>query len=151
MKKEKGLKNKQAEKPEGYVFGRPTLYKQEYCEMLKEHMGKGFSFESFAGLIGTDRSTIYEWLTSQKDFSDAKKQAFELSRLFWEQQGLIGLYDENFGNGAGSRKLNATVYIFNMKNRFPDEWREKTEVKHDGEIKSGFQINFIQAKDDKND
>jgi hypothetical protein len=118
------------------MAGRPTDYKPEYCDMLIDHMGQGYSFESFAGLVDVARSTIYEWVENQPDFSDAKSTAFEKSRLFWEKAGIDGLfseteYDEK-GKPTKSRSLNSTVWIFNMKNRFKDEWREKQEIKHEG-------------------
>jgi hypothetical protein len=88
------------------VLGRPTEYRTEYCSELVDHMNKGYSFESFAGLIGVARSTIYEWVTSQPDFSDAKKAGFEASRLFWEKVGIdiaktgTGNVERQAGNGA---------------------------------------------------
>lgn len=103
--------------------GRPTDFDDKYCEMLVDHMADGFSFESFAGLIGVTRSTIYLWVEKHEQFSDAKQRGFEASRLTWEK---IGKDIAKDGQG------NATSFIFNMKNRFPDEWREKQEIKHEG-------------------
>lgn len=108
--------------------GRPTLYKKEYCEKLIKHMAKGFSFESFAGLMRVSKQTIYEWLDKHKEFSDAKKEAMELNRLFWEQKGVQGLYSE------ARKPFNSTVWLFNMKNRFPREWRDKHEVEQSGNV-----------------
>ena len=70
------------------MAGRPTDYKEEYCEMLIAHMSKGFSFESFAGVIGAAKQTIYNWLEANPEFMDAKNAAFEKSRLFWEGVGI---------------------------------------------------------------
>ena len=119
--------------------GRPSKFKKEYCNELVDHMEKGLSFESFAAVINVNRDTLYEWAKVHSEFSDAQKLGQEKSRLFWEQKGIDGLFNESFGEGQGSRSLNATVWIFNMKNRFG--WRDKQPgeedktIKHEGEIK----------------
>jgi hypothetical protein len=107
-----------AEKKKSPV-GRPTKYKTEYCEQLIDHMAKGFSYETFGAVIGVMPSTIYLW-EQHPEFSEAKKMAFAKCRLWWEQQGQLGLM-------AGERdpKLNSPVWIFNMKNRF--NWTDKRE------------------------
>lgn len=106
-------------------MARPTKYKPEYCEQLIEHMTNGFSFESFAGLISVDRQTIYNWIDAQPEFFDAKRQGFEKSRLFWEDVAIKG--------ASGSMPVNATLTVFNLKNRFPKEWRDKHDVNHSSE------------------
>ncbi len=103
--------------------GRPTDYKPEYCQMLIDHMAEGFSFESFAAVIKVTRSTLYEWVSAQPDFSDAKQRGFEASRLTWEQ---IGRDIAKKGEG------NATAFIFNMKNRFREDWNDKQTIEHQG-------------------
>ena len=90
--------------------------------MLIEHMAKGFSFESFAGLIEVQGQTIYNWLESEPDFLEAKNAAFDKSRLFWERIGIEFLVNKYQGDN-----LNTTLWIFNMKNRFG--WRDVKEEK----------------------
>lgn len=119
--------------------GRPTDFKPEYCQQLIEHMEEGYSFESFAGRVKKSRATIYNWLDAQPEFLDAKNTAFECSRFFWEN---IGINISRLGEG------NATAYIFNMKNRFPDEWREKqTEVNINSEKDSSVSVTFNEKTD----
>lgn len=93
--------------------GRPTKYKPEYCDQLVDHMTDGYSFESFAGKCEVNIDTLYHWCTIHPSFSEAKKIAVEKCRLFWERMGIEGLRYKDF---------NATVWIFNMKNRF--KWRD---------------------------
>lgn len=104
--------------------GRPTKYEKDYCIDVIDHMEQGYSFESFAGLVGVAKSTLYEWQDRNPEFSDAVKIAFEKCRLFWEKEGIKGLWS---GNGSN---FNSTNWIFQMKNRFKDEWREKQEFDH---------------------
>lgn len=100
--------------------GRPTLYKEEYCDALIAHMQSGLSFESFAGRIGTNRDTLYEWAKVHPKFSDAKKQGTDASLLHWEKLGLNSLFEKTFQAG---------VYVFTMKARF--RWAEQLVIRDD--------------------
>ena len=110
------------ENQETAKVGRPSVYKPEYCQMLIDHMASGLSFESFAGLIGVCRATVYNF-EKHPEFLDAKKIAFERNRLFWEKVGVEGMF-----MGGKDNPFNATVWVFNMKNRF--NWSDKKETSH---------------------
>lgn len=109
--------------------GRPSKYKPEFCEMLIEHMGQGYSFESFAGIIEVNQDTLHEWTKTHDCFSEAKKIAFAKCQNFWESLGIkhiINKSDSEFCGDSGSsksRSLNAAVWVFNMKNRF--KWKDR--------------------------
>ncbi len=132
--------------------GRPTIYKPEFCDLLIDHMEKGFSYESFAGLIGVSKQTIYDWEKANQEFLDSKKIGVEKSRLFWETQGIEGIYtteifeqDEN-GSRSTKKALNSSVWIFNMKNRFKDEWRDKQEAELSGNVTGVLMPNPVSLK-----
>ena len=110
--------------------GRPTTYKPEYCERLIEHMSEGLSFESFCGVVECAKDTLYNWARANPEFARAKEIAFEKCRLFWERVGISGATGAN-------KDFNATSWIFNMKNRFYDEWRDKQEVEQSGTVLLG--------------
>lgn len=129
-KKPKPVKTKKSAsqdfKPEGYVFGRPTKYRKEFCLMLIKHMSKGFSFESFGAVIDTHKQALYEWAEKHDDFSNAKLLATEKCRLFWENAGQTGMYLKEF---------KSPVWRLNMANRFG--WAEKQITEHKGGISLG--------------
>lgn len=111
-------------------IGRPSKYKPEYCQMLIDHMSQGLSFESFAAVINISRDTLFEWSKEHDDFSYSKKIAFDNCQLFWEKLGIDNILNvsesESFGEGqskSSSKSLNASAWIFNMKNRF--KWKDK--------------------------
>jgi hypothetical protein len=104
--------------------GAPTKYKKEYCQKVIDFMAQGYSFEAFAGSIGVCADTVFEWAKVHPEFSDSKKLAYERNRVFWETQGIDGL------RSSKNNSFNATVWIFNMKNRF--RWRDRVE--HSGGI-----------------
>jgi hypothetical protein len=125
MAKKKKEPEKPSAKPPDYVFGRPSLYRPEYCEMLVKHMASGLSFDTFAAVIDVNLDTLYEWAKVHPAFSEAKKTAFLKNLHFWEMQGMKGMWED-----ADGPKINPTIWIFNMKNRH--RWRDK----HDIEVKT---------------
>ena len=122
--------------------GRPTDYDPSFCNELILHMEQGLSFESFAGVVRCTKSTLYRWLNHNSDFSDAKHRGVQLCRLWWERLGIQGV--QGFGpecvkkrkvvNGVeveveyAAAQFNVGAWIFNMKNRFPEEWRERPDL-----------------------
>lgn len=104
--------------------GRPPDYKPEYCAMLIDHMSKGLSYETFSAKIGTCRQTLYNWEKEYPEFLDTKKAAMEISQLWWESAGVNGLYtivehDKESGTtNIIEKKINASMWIFQMKARF---------------------------------
>jgi hypothetical protein len=116
-------------------------YKPEFCQMLIEHMAEGYSFESFAKVAGVMEITLYRWTQPdgdwfKPDFYEAKQRAFAENRYFWESKGISGLTTKEF---------NATIWVFNMKNRFG--WRDKQEMTHQGPNEGPIQVQSIMAKD----
>lgn len=108
-------------KKEKTVHGRPTKYREEFDEMLIEHMTNGYSFESFAGVIEVNQDTLHEWSKKHASFSESKKIAFAKCQVFWEKMGINGLM-----NNPKGATLNTANWIFNMKNRF--KWTDKVHV-----------------------
>ncbi len=126
--------------------GRPSKYKPEYCEQLIEHMEQGYSFDSFAGIVEVNIDTLYEWTKVHEEFSEAKKVAFSKCQVFWEKIGIDNILNksetESFGKNEFTTKstsLNASAWIFNMKNRF--KWKDKQPDENDQ-----ININFTLAE-----
>jgi hypothetical protein len=101
--------------------GRPSKYDPKFCDMLIEHMAKGYSFESFAGDIGVNRDTLYEWTSVHSNFSDAKKTGASKSLKAMEEIGLLGMTGELKG-------FNVAAWIFTCKNRHSDMFRDSVEI-----------------------
>lgn len=94
-------------------------YNPIFDQKLIEHMSLGFSFESFAGVVGVTRQSLYNWEKKFKSFKKAKGIGVSKSLMFWEALGIDGTH-----KGKG---FNAASWIFNMKNRFG--WSNKEEIK----------------------
>lgn len=106
---------------------RPSLYEAEFCDRVIELGREGASKAEMSHALGVARSTFQLWEQEHSEFSVAVKKAVELSQGWWESQGRKAV----FGKVPG---FNATAFIFNMKNRFPADWRDKQEVEHSGEM-----------------
>lgn len=115
--------------------GRPTIYDKSFCKLLVEHMSKGFSFESFAGVLRVNGESIKLWAKEHPEFSAAKQIGFELSRLWWEKTGIDGLHCTPQGPN-----LNANLWRVNMVSRFRKEWQVNTNVNVSGSIEHQLKV-----------
>ena len=125
------------DKPQGYVFGRPTDYRPEFCERVIEMGAEGKSKVEIACELGVGRTTIKRWEDVHPDFRSAMAHAKDLEQAWWERQGRSNLTAQHFQSSMWSRSMAA---------RFPDDWRETTrnentgpnggpmEMKHSGSI-----------------
>jgi hypothetical protein len=107
------------QKPEGYVFGRPTLYRPEYCEMVIQRMSEGVSLTAFAGTIGVSKNAVYEWIRAHAAFGDAVSCA-RAARTLWLERKLLR-------SRTGAETAAA---IFALRNAAPDEWRNVKHQEH---------------------
>lgn len=122
-------------------IGRPSIYDPAMCDRVVECGREGMGVAEMSAEIGISRETFNAWRKSRPEFSDAVKEAVALSQAWWEKQGRMA----TFGAIDG---FNATSYIFQMKNRFRDDWRDKHEMEHSGP--DGVPLQFVirdMAKD----
>lgn len=112
--------------------GGKTLYKKEYCKKLVDHMSRGLSYESFGGVIGVGRSTMYEWEGVHKEWKQAKAEAMERAQLFFEQR-LIAKVSGQEIQGVDSKKIDTPCLIFALKTRFHKTYGEKQDITSNGE------------------
>lgn len=104
------------DKPEGYVFGRPTKYRPEMCERAIALGREGASKVEIAFELGITKVTLNEWAKEIPDFSVAITHAMDASQVWWERKGKENLESQIFQASMWSRSMAA---------RFPDDWREK--------------------------
>jgi hypothetical protein len=69
----------------------PSKYDSSYCERLIAHMAQGFSFDSFAAMIGTGRRVLYKWAKVHAEFAEAKAIGVVKLLLFLEKVALEAL------------------------------------------------------------
>jgi hypothetical protein len=102
---------------------------RNFCKSFAEHIESGYSDTSFPDC---DYRTIYTGLENNPDVLQSEKELIEKSKrrrmMFWEGEGMKLATGESEGN--------ATAWIFNMKNRFPEEWKDKKEVDNSHEFRN---------------
>ena len=78
----------------------------------------GESVAEVALQIGISKGTFYNWVNKYPKFREAYAQGQFVCEAWWMQLGRAG--------AAGRvRNVNATMWIFNMKNRF--KWRDRPD------------------------
>ena len=124
---------------EAQPVGRPTKYRPEYCQMVIDHMAKGYSFEAFGADVDCGKDTLYEWAKVHPEFSDAVEKGRIRSLKFWETLGMNGTVgkpnyyiDAITGKKTATDKFNSQTYALHMANKH--KWvSNKTDVTTDGE------------------
>jgi len=109
--------------------GRPSKYDPKFCETVIEVGEQGDTLAAMAEACDIHRETLNEWMKIHPEFSDAVKRGLQKAQVLWERSGLemaLGLKESG----------NPTTYIFNMKNRFKDDWRDKHDFNHESEDRS---------------
>lgn len=99
-------------------------YNQKMCKKAIEVLKGGESLAAVCCELGIGRSTLYEWKQKHPEFSEALEMGLQYSQRIWEQigkDGIIGNYD----------KFNGAPWMFTMKNRFREDYKEDKDVKTD--------------------
>ncbi len=110
--------------------GRPTKYLPEMCDKVRELGELGKSKTQIAASLKITRETLYAWCDIHPEFSDSVKVAEQLSQAWWEEQGQKGMW--------GGKKFNATAFIFQMKNRFREDYQDRVDTKHTLDVSAAF-------------
>jgi hypothetical protein len=82
-----------------------------------QHLSEGLSKECF---VDCDYRTIEKYLSETIVLQTKKERAERAGRLFWER---LMMYV-----ATGKSKGNPAVLIFTMKNKFPESYKDRTEV-----------------------
>lgn len=125
--------------------GRKSKFDSELTKVAVEFMAKqGLTDEAMSNKLGVSRSTFSKWKAENEDFynnlKDWKKEADGKVEKSLYQRALGYKYDEVCVEGDRTRTTTKEVapdvvaQIFWLKNRMPNEWRDKKEVEHSGEI-----------------
>ena len=105
--------------------GRPSKYpkgdeeKRRLFSDIFEYAKEGMSLTEIAVNIEISRATLYNWMDAHDEFLDTIKKAEAISQAWWEKLGR---------NMAMTGEGNASSFIFQMKNRFHKEYKDRKAV-----------------------
>lgn len=103
--------------------GRPTDYREEYCDSVIEWAREGKSRAWMAAQMEISRQTMLNWEHAHPEFLDATTRAAMIAQAWWEDAGQDGMVSDKF---------NGSVWAKSMAARFPEDWRDKSETAHTG-------------------
>jgi transposase len=107
------------------IVGRPTKYNPEMCKEIIALGESGASKTEMAEGIGVLIETLNAWAIKHVEFSIALKTARQKSQVWWETIGRLAA-------STPDSKINPTHYIFQMKNRFREDWNDTRETRITG-------------------
>jgi transposase len=118
--------------------GRPSDYKIQFCEQIIEFGKEGMSKTEMCLELNICKQTMANWCEEHPEFLEAVKKAVDYSQGWWEKQGRRATFN--------SEGFNSTSYIFNMKNRFKEDWSDTSN--NNITLSESLIINRTAPKDD---
>ena len=108
--------------------GRPTKYDPSWMlDKVIEVGSNGGTHAEMCIELGIVVDTFHNWLRLHKPFSEAVKRADTAAQVWWERAAKNGATGQIQG-------WNPTTYIFHMKNRFRESYRDKPEIEVNGPV-----------------
>lgn len=126
--------------------GRPTDYEPEYAEQAAKLCALGATDVEVADFFGVDVRTVYRWKHAHPEFCQSLNAGKEKA----DERVVNSLYQKAVGYTFESEKIfnhqgtilraptrehvppDTSAAIFWLKNRKPDDWRDKQEHEHAG-------------------
>lgn len=114
--------------------GRPSEYDPALCDILDAMGNDGEGMAEAIVACGIAKETFYRWQELYPEFSNAVNRMKQRSQSWWEAEGRKA----TFGKVPG---FNATSFIFNMKNRFKEDWSDTVKSEHTGKDGGAMELN----------
>lgn len=111
-------KRKEPLLPKGKIHKWNSPYMPDILDKIPDLYKNGEADVEVAVNIGISKDTFYRWLKEIPDFAKAVHVGRSLSEKWWLEMGREGV--------MGIRKVQATIWFANMKNRFG--WKDQVEV-----------------------
>ena len=100
---------------------RAIAYRQDAKDILFRLAEQGRWITDFCREIGISRTAFERWKRDVDGFAEIVETAHAVYQSWWEERGRAAM-------SMPSREFNSAVWIFQMKCRFPEEWREKSHI-----------------------
>lgn len=130
--------------------GRPSSYSEEFAKQAEKLSALGATDMEMADFFEVDVRTIYRWKHDHEEFC----QALNVGKSKADERVINSLYQRAVGYEQEAVKIfmpagkdepvyapyrekvapDTTAAIFWLKNRQPEQWRDKQELEHKGHI-----------------
>lgn len=128
--------------------GKPSSFQEEFCDQAEKLCRLGATDLDVADFFGVDVRTIYRWRLAHDSFRQSLNRGKDVADNAVEQSLLrraLGYSHDAVDIKAYRGQVIKTPYIehhppdttaciFWLKNRRPNEWRDKQEFEHSGAI-----------------
>ena len=85
------------------TIGRPTKFREEYCDLVCDLAAEGKGPAEWAYEIGVDRVTLYRWAETHSTFATAIARAKDYEQAAWERLARENIKDRNFNAQVWSK------------------------------------------------
>ena len=131
-------------------------YSTELTEKICGHLKQGATITTTCDAVGIAKSTFYEWMEKKSDFSDTIKKTMAIpdkkveNALFKMATGSFRYTEKHYeqirdakGKATEMQLIktirkralpNVTAQIFYLKNKKSEEWRDRHDLEHSGEV-----------------
>jgi hypothetical protein len=113
-------------------------YRKELCKEILPYFEQGMDVPEVAKELGISKRSFYRYIEQHEEFKEAYEEGKALSEAWWLKQGREAVSNPE-------HKINATIWIFAMKNKFG--WRDKQDHEHSGPngrpIQNSVTFNFV--------
>lgn len=146
-------------------MGRPTKYKQEYATQAEKLCRLGATDVEVADFLGIHVSTLYRWSSQHEEFCESLKAGKEIadnrveSSLYRRATGYeredvkifmpAGAEDPVYAPYTAHHPPDVTACIFWLKNRKPEEYRDKKDFDVSGNVEHNHKVDLSKLSDEE--
>jgi hypothetical protein len=122
----------------GSFLGRPSKYKPEYAQQIRELGKLGYSHAQMAAHLGVLVINLRGWAESFPEFRVAFDLAVQDSLAYWETTA-----HQHMIETPGGPKINTGLWSRSMAARFPREYSDRSKVEVTGNAGGPVQVDVV--------
>jgi len=150
-------------------IGRPSKYKEEYCEQAEKLARLGATDKEIADFFGVTEQTLNNWKTDKDGNETPFFESLKRGKVESDARVVDSLYQRALGYSCREDKVflvdkkplivpmmkqyppDTTAAIFWLKNRRPSEWRDRQDINVTGDMPADVSAKIEEIKAKYND
>ena len=151
------------------AIGRPSKYKEEYCEQAEKLARLGATDKEMADFFGVTEQTLNNWKTDKDGNETPFFESLKRGKVESDARVVDSLYQRALGYSCREDKVflvdkkplivpmmkqyppDTTAAIFWLKNRRPSEWRDRQDINVTGDMPADVSAKIEEIKAKYND